>query len=229
MKPNVKSHQAKPSFRYFSRDSCDPSISLYLTGEVRPQTGQAFLIQGPLYPASRAAFTLHDVIPVADCLTVKGAEDVINKPLAFEINLHRSVHDTDEQEKDVGIPIRRSLHHPPVLHLEHHQIDPLLVRVERRAVVVLLRMAGAVRGGGAGGGVRAALDGRRAGRGCPGHPGDVDNRAGPAGLLREAAAGAGGGGEGADGGDYWVRAEDLDQGREFRGSCLRGGGVLRAY
>ncbi|KAG5551921.1 hypothetical protein RHGRI_010136 [Rhododendron griersonianum] len=136
-------------------------------------------------------------------------------------------HKTDEQEEDVGIPIRRRLHHPPVLHLEHHQIDPLLV-LERRAVV-LLRVAGAVRGGGAGGGVRASLDGRRAGRGGPGHPGDVDNRAGPAGLLREAAAGAGGGGEGADGGDHRVRAQDLDQGREFRGSCLRGGGVLRAY
>lgn len=91
----------------------------------------------------------------------------------------------------MGGPIRRRLHNPPVVHLEHPQIDPLLVPIER-------------------------------------HPGDVDNRAGPAGLLREAEAGAGCGREEIDGRDYWVRGQDLDQGRESCRRRLCGGGVLCA-
>lgn len=127
----------------------------------------------------------------------------------------------------MGGPIRRRLHNPPVVHLEHPQIDPLLVPIERH-YVHFLRVAGAVRRGGAGGGVRAALHGRRPGSGGAGHPGDVDNRAGPAGLLREAEAGAGCGREEIDGRDHWVRGQDLDQGRESCRRRLCGGGVLCA-
>lgn len=53
---------------------------------VRAKTREAPFIQGSsrcLYPWNCPAWS---VISVGDCLTAKGAEDVVKKPLAFEIS-----------------------------------------------------------------------------------------------------------------------------------------------
>jgi hypothetical protein len=48
------------------------------------------LKQGKLFLFKDSVISLasvpHDVIPITSCLTVKGAEDVLNRPYAFELS-----------------------------------------------------------------------------------------------------------------------------------------------
>ncbi|KAH6795490.1 hypothetical protein C2S51_036476 [Perilla frutescens var. frutescens] len=124
-----------------------------------------------------------------------------------------------EQAANLGLPLRIGLHVSAIPLVESPQIRDLLVRIPVGGVL-LVGVAGAVRLRAAGGGVRAALDGGGAGGGGAGHPGDVDNGAGAAHVLRQAEEDAGGGGEEIDGGDYWVCGQGFDQGRESRRRCL---------
>ncbi|KAI8523603.1 hypothetical protein RHMOL_Rhmol13G0087100 [Rhododendron molle] len=65
--------------------------------------GRLFWFKDPSSAASRAGGP-RGVIPVGDCLTVKGAEDVINKPYAFEISTDRFtmyfIADNDKDKED---------------------------------------------------------------------------------------------------------------------------------
>jgi hypothetical protein len=55
------------------------------------------------------------VIPVSSCLTVKGAEDVLNKQFAFELSTNRDtmyfIADTDKEKEDWINAIGRSIVH----------------------------------------------------------------------------------------------------------------------
>lgn len=99
----------------------------------------------------------------------------------------------------MGLPLRIGVHASALPLVESPQIRDLVVRVPVGGVLLLFRVAGAVRLRAAGGGVRPALDGGGAGGGGAGNPGDVDNGAGAPHVLREAEEDAGGGGEEIDG------------------------------
>ncbi|XWS53018.1 hypothetical protein CRYUN_Cryun11dG0121900 [Craigia yunnanensis] len=87
------------------RDLAPPLVHL--------EARQAVMVQGPGFRHPQLHSTPRGVVSVGDCLTVKGAEDIVNKAFAFELSTRDStmyfVADTEKEKEDWINSIGRSI------------------------------------------------------------------------------------------------------------------------